>query len=109
MKAISLLTFTAFLLSAQAAFAADESFNITIKDHQFTPKELTVPAGKKVKLVVKNDDATAEEFESYELSREKIISGNSTATIFIGPLEVGTYPYFGEFNPKTAQGTIIAK
>jgi hypothetical protein len=29
--------------------------------------------------------------------------------IFIGPLEAGTYPYFGEFNEDTAQGKIIAK
>ena len=73
------------------------------------PETLEVPAKKKVKLVVKNQDPTPEEFESYELNREKVIPGNAQAIIFIGPLEPGTYPFFGEFNPKTAQGKIIAK
>jgi hypothetical protein len=41
------------------------------------------------------------------LNREKVIPGNSKAIIFIGPLRQGTYPFFGEFYPKTAQGKII--
>lgn len=85
------------------------SFGITIENHLFSPAELEVPAGQKVKLVVKNLDPTPEEFESHELGREKVIAGNSEGVIFIGPLEAGTYPYFGEFNEDTAQGKIIAK
>lgn len=104
----------AALLSA-AAFAGPAlsedipSFEIAIKDHKFNPSTLEIPANKKVKLIVKNQDATPEEFESYELNREKVIAGNSQATIFIGPLAPGTYPYFGEFNMATAQGKIVAK
>ncbi|NOT40083.1 MAG: cupredoxin domain-containing protein [Alphaproteobacteria bacterium] len=85
------------------------AFEIVIKDHKFQPATLEVPANKKVKLIVKNQDLTPEEFESYELNREKVIVGNSQAIIFIGPLEPGTYPYFGEFNMATAQGKIVAK
>ena len=91
-----------------AAFASDE-YNIVIKDHKFSPANIEVPADVKVKLVVDNQDATPEEFESYELHREKIIQGNSKAVIFVGPLKVGTYKYFGEFHEKTAQGTITVK
>ena len=60
------------------------------------------------KLIIYNNDKTPEEFESYELNREKIIMGNSKSIVFIGPLEPGKYPFFGEFNIKTAQGIIIA-
>ena len=91
------------------AFAADDVYTIQIKGHRFEPAELTVPAGKKVKLIVENNDATPEEFESHELNREKVIAGNSKGTIYIGPLSPGKYPYFGEFNAATAQGSIIAK
>lgn len=98
----------AIISTSTASFAADE-FNITIKDHKFSPAELTVPADQKVKLVVDNQDATPEEFESYDLHREKIIQGNSKAVIFIGPLKAGTYKYFGEFHENTAKGTITAK
>lgn len=91
------------------AFAADLDIDLVIKDHRFQPAEIKVPAGKKVKLVVDNQDATAEEFESHELNREKVIPGKSKANIFIGPLTPGKYPFYGEFHEKTAQGVVIAE
>lgn len=91
------------------AFAADPEFTLTIKDHKFAPAELRVPAGKKIKLTIDNQDATPEEFESHELNREKVIPGKSKLSIFIGPLKAGRYPYIGEFNKKTANGVIIAE
>ena len=90
------------------AHAADE-YLIVIKEHRMNPAELEVPAGKKIKLIVDNQDPTPEEFESHTLNREKIIPGKTKATIFIGPLKPGTYEFFGEFNMATAQGKIIAK
>ncbi len=91
------------------AFAADNEFAITIKDHKFSPAEIRVPAGQKVKLVVENQDATPEEFESHELNREKIIAPRSKAAIWIGPLKAGKYPFMGEFNQATAKGVVIAE
>lgn len=99
--------FFATLFLGTAAHAAD--FTITIKDHKFSPEELVVPAGEKIRLTVVNQDPTPEEFESHDLGREKIINGNSKGIVFIGPLKPGTYGYFGEFNMDTAQGKIIAK
>lgn len=84
-------------------------FELVIRDHLFYPSELEVPAHQKVKLLVINQDATPEEFESYELNREKVILGNRKAVIFIGPLKPGRYPFFGEFHMSTALGVIIAK
>jgi hypothetical protein len=97
------------LLAFSMVAAKTPIIEITIKDHLFYPSELVIPANKKVKLLVINTDETAEEFESYELNREKIITGNSKSIIFIGPLPAGRYPFFGEFYPKTAQGVIIAQ
>lgn len=98
-------------LAAALPASAEEPpvFEIVIKNHKFEPGTLEIPANKKVKLVVKNQDPTPEEFESYELNREKVIAGNSQTIVFIGPLYPGTYPFFGEFNQATAQGKIIAK
>ena len=95
-------------LGATSAFA-QETYTIVIKDHRMSPAELEVPAGKKIKLLVDNQDPTPEEFESHSLNREKVISGNSKATIFIGPLKPGSYEFFGEFHQATAQGRIVAK
>ena len=96
----------ASLLACGAARADVPTFSLEIRGHLFYPSELVLPADTKVKLVVTNLDPTPEEFESYELNREKVIMGGTEAVIFLGPLEPGTYPFFGEFNPKTAQGTV---
>ena len=103
---IILLTGLFFSLVSQAKSPMVE---IEIKDHLFFPAEMIVPANTKVKVLINNLDSTPEEFESYELNREKVIMGNRKAVIFIGPLKPGKYPFFGEFNPKTAQGIIIAQ
>ncbi len=108
-NSIKLFIAVFLLVGSGSAIAEKMVVEIRIKDHLFFPSELEVPAGKKIRLVVNNLDPTPEEFESYELNREKVIAGNSKAVIFIGPLESGVYPFFGEFYPKTAQGKIIVK
>ena len=97
------------LLFPLFAFAEQEMYSIVIRDHKFQPDEIVIPAGKKVRLLVENQDATPEEFDSHDLNREKVIGGKSKASIFIGPLEPGRYLFAGEFNAKTAQGAIIAR
>ena len=98
-----------FAAAAVLALAADDEFKLVIENHKFDPAELVIPANKKVKLVIENRDATPEEFESHALNREKVIAGKSTATIFIGPLKPGSYPFVGEYNEKTAKGTVVVK
>jgi hypothetical protein len=101
--------FAALLFVPLCGLAADKEFTLVIKDHHFVPSEIRVPAGQKVKLIVENQDATPEEFESHELNREKIIAPKSKVSIFIGPLKAGKYPFFGEFNQATARGVVIAE
>lgn len=95
-----------FMLPAQAATPVVE---IEIRDHLFYPDVVEIPADTKVKLLIRNLDPTPEEFESYELNREKVVAGNSETVVFIGPLPAGEYPFFGEFFPKTAQGKVVVK
>jgi len=97
------------LLSSGLSAAATPEFEIEIRNHLFQPDVLTIPAGIKVKLIIYNRDPTPEEFESYELNREKVIPGGRKAVVFIGPLAPGRYPFFGEFNPQTALGTIVVE
>ncbi len=85
------------------------TYQLTAKDGRFSPETVEVPAGKKFKLVVSNEGPGAEEFESRELNREKIIPAGKKADIILGPLKPGTYGFFGEFHPKTAKGQIVAK
>ena len=95
--------------AADAKPVVKDVYVIQIKDHMFMPDTLVVPAKRKIKLRIENLDKTPEEFESYDLNREKIVAGGRKIIVFVAPLKPGTYKYFGEFNPKTAQGIIIAK
>ena len=94
-------------LLANAAYS-DDNFIITEKDKQFLPKELTIPAGHKVKITVKNMDSTPAEFESSDLNREKVVSQNSEIILFVGPTDAGEYKYFDDFH-RESTGVIIAK
>ncbi|MBC7787212.1 MAG: cupredoxin domain-containing protein [Methylophilaceae bacterium] len=111
MKSLFTLVMFTLALSLHSfyAMAGDEEIALVIQNHQFLPSELQIPAGKKVRLIIDNRDSTPEEFESFELNREKVIGGGGKASLFIGPLKPGRYPFFGEFNQKTAQGVIIVK
>lgn len=106
---LSFVVLTGALLFSAPTLAETPEFALSIKDHAFTPAELTVPADTKIALRVKNEDASAEEFESHDLNREKIIKGGKEAVIKLGPLKPGTYKFFGEFHPKTAQGVLVVK
>jgi len=97
------------LLFPFAALAAEADYKLVISGHRFEPAELTIPAGKKIKLKIENRDDTPEEFDSHDLNREKTISAHSTATVFIGPLKPGRYTFTGEFHEDTAKGVIIAQ
>ena len=89
--------------------AAEDTFTVAFKDHKIVPEELQVPAGQKFILVVDNQDATPEEFESHALKREKVVAGKSKVTVKLGPLKPGSYDIFGEYHESTAKGRIVAK
>src|SRR5512139_3175143 len=103
------LVLALLLLPATGIAAAPLELGLSIKDQRFTPAELKVPAGQKVKLVVSNLDSTPEEFESHSLNREKLIAGQGKATVYVGPLAPGRYAFFGEFNENTARGVMVAE
>lgn len=102
------LSVAALFLLTLPAVAEQHVFELKIKDHLFQPSVLYVPAGEKVKLIVLNQDPSPEEFESFSLNREKVILGKGKATLFVGPLKPGEYQFFGEYNPDSAQGVLIA-
>jgi plastocyanin len=90
---------------------ADEpvKINVTLKDHRFEPTEIHVQTGKPTILVVTNEDATVEEFDSTALKVEKVIVGGHYGTITLRPLGPGRYPFKGEYHAETAQGVVIAE
>jgi len=100
MSRLSLLSLALILAMATSASAQDPAFTLVIKDHQFQPTEIEVPAGQKIARTVKNNDSTPEEFESTELRREKVVAGGEQITVYIGPLKPGKYEFFGDFTRR---------
>ncbi len=92
-----------------AAAAPEPEILLVIREHRFDPAELKVPANQRIKLVVHNQDSSAEEFESRPLSREKVVPAQSKVTIFVGPLKPGRYAFVGEYHEATAKGVLVAE
>jgi len=97
------------LLMPRLALAEVPEIQLRIKDHRFIPAEVRVPANRRFRLVVLNEDPTPEEFDSYALNREKVIAGGTRGAIYIGPLAPGRYEFVGEFHEATAKGAVIAE
>lgn len=81
---------------------------LTLRDHRFSPAEVTIPAGQRVQVVLVNQDRSTEEFDSHDLKVEKLVTPGGRVTFWIGPVAPGTYRFMGEFHPATAQGRVIA-
>jgi hypothetical protein len=107
-SAVLLLNTSAYFFSTTCA-GAQTAIDVTIKDHRFTPSEIHVPAGKPAVLNIKNEDATAEEFDSSALKIEKVIGGGNEGTVRLRPLDPGRYPFMGEYHSDTARGVVIAE
>lgn len=90
------------------ARADQPSFTILLKDRQFVPSTVEIPAGVKARLVVRNEGSTASEFESNQLHREKIVTPGGEISVFVGPLDPGSYEFFDDFHPQT-RGRVIVK
>ncbi len=90
------------------AHADDGDIVIAIKDGKFVPSEVPIPAGQKVKLIVRNQDTTMSEFESTDFHREKTVSPGGEITVFVGPLDAGSYEFFDDFHPED-RGHLVAK
>ena len=109
LRPIILLLITCAYFSSTTFARGQTAIDVTIKDHSFTPSEIHVPAGKPAVLNIKNEDATAEEFDSSALKIEKVIGGGNEGTVRLRPLDPGRYPFIGEYHSDTAQGVVIAE
>ena len=105
-----LAVLSAMLLNSLPAQAQDmPTVNLVIRNGHFLPAILEVPANTKFRLVIKNEGPGAEEFESVELRKEKVLAPGVTSFLIFQPLKPGTYKFFGDFHPETARGQMVAK
>jgi len=96
------------LPAAPTLTLAADPIVLTIKDHQFTPSEVSVPAGERLRIEVVNQDPTPAEFESSDLRVEKIVIPGGRIVVMAGPLKPGAHQFFDDYHPDTAKGALIA-
>ncbi|WP_407919433.1 cupredoxin domain-containing protein [Chitinasiproducens palmae] len=92
-----------------SAHAADVvTVNLELGDGKLSPARIEVPAGQRIKVVLKNTGKSAAEFESLQLRKEKVLAPGVESYVIIAPLKAGEYKFFDDFH-QTAQGVIVAK
>ena len=93
---------------AATASASTDGVTLVLKDHRFTPSTVTVPAGRKVRILLINQDPSGEEFDSRDLDVEEDVTPNGRTSFEIGPLRPGRYSFMGEYHAQSAQGEVVA-
>ena len=104
------LTAAAVFVTTVPSYADDmPTFNLAIRAGRFVPEMIEVPVNTKFRLLIKNEGPGAEEFESIELHKEKVLAPGASSFLIFQPLKPGSYKFFGDFHPNTAQGRFVAK
>lgn len=85
------------------------TIQLLMKDGRLFPETLEVPANTKFRLQIQNEGPGAAEFESIELRKETVLAPGVTRALVFHPMKPGTYKFFDDFHPETAQGKIVAK
>ena len=96
------------LLLSTPAFAAgpDSAVQLIFRNDGFVPATLHAPAETRIEIRIKNARTLPSEFESYDLGSEKVIPGDTTLSLWVGPLKPGKYGFFDDFNPGI-EGTLV--
>jgi hypothetical protein len=98
------------VLLSSAALAADEwTGKIVFRDGKIEPREIIVPANTRLVLELVNQGTSPAEFESRELSKEKVLAPNSTSSLVIRRLDAGRYEFVDDFHPDAAPAVLIAQ
>lgn len=99
-------------LLAVAATVAHAEDAVTVKlemaDGKLTPARIEVPAGKRIRIEVRNTGKGAAEFESVELRKEKVLAPGADSVVVIAPQTPGEYKFFDDFH-QSARGVIVVK
>lgn len=108
MRLLALSLVAATTLAGAASADQPPAVTLVLKNHRFTPAAFTVPAGRKVRITLINQDMATEEFDSHDLRLEEVVTPMGRISFDIGPLQPGQYSFMGEFHAETAQGKVTA-
>jgi plastocyanin len=90
------------------ARADDVSLPLAVHDGGFEPAQIKTPSGAKIRLEVTNRTASAIEFESFELNRERVIQPGQKVAVYLSGLSPGRYEFFDDFHPER-KGVLVVE
>lgn len=109
----ALVTAAWFSLGWATESRADESepppYLIVAKGGRLHPERIEVPAGKRIKLTIRNEGPGPIEFENLDLRLEKVLAPGATSFLITPPLRPGVHTFIDEFHPDTGSVQLIAK
>lgn len=107
---IAFLACSGWLVSA-SVIAANElpTFEIIAKDGRLFPERLDVPAGQRIKLVIRNQGKAPIEFENLGMRVEKVLAPGANSFVVLPKLKPGEYEFIDEFHMDTGKMKVIAK
>jgi plastocyanin len=103
------LAIATVLLSVLGIARADDvSLPLAVHDGGFEPAQVKTPSGAKIRLEVTNQTASAIEFESFELNRERVIQPGQKVAVYLSGLAPGRYEFFDDFHPER-KGVLVVE
>ena len=85
------------------------TFHVVARDGRLSPERIEVPAGKRIKLTIRNEGPGPIEFENLDLRVEKVLAPGAASFVVTPPLRPGVHAFIDEFHPETAKMQLIAK
>ena len=85
------------------------TFEVIAKEGRLFPERLEVPAGQRVKLVVKNQGKGPIEFENLDMRVEKVLAPGGTSFVVLPKMKPGEYEFIDEFHMEFGKMKVIAK
>lgn len=109
---LALLPFAMLIAPVPALAAAGDDLpvvEIVAKDGTLSPPRVEVPAGKRLKLAIRNEGRGPVEFENLDLRVEKVLAPGASSFVVTPPLRPGSYLFADEFHPDTGKLQLIAR
>lgn len=99
------------MLGLAGAARAEEpaSYTVVLRGGRIEPERLEVPAGRRIKLALRNEGPGPCEFENLELRVEKVLAPGASSFVVVAPLRPGSYRFVDEFHPDTGRLELVAK
>lgn len=85
------------------------SYTVTLSKGRISPAALEVPAGKRIKLLLRNEGPGPSEFENLAMHVEKILAPGAQSFVVLSAMRAGTYRFIDEFHPDAGGLNLIVK